>query len=49
MFIFTDHPPPPPIQKCMVCTLGKMLTFMDDPCANVETAEIQVNINILSL
>ncbi len=24
------HPPPLP-RKCMVCTLVKMLTFMDDP------------------
>ncbi len=26
MLIFTDSP-----QKCVVCTLVKMLTFMDDP------------------
>ncbi len=33
--IFTDTPQPSP-QKCMICTLVKMLTFMDGPKRNKE-------------
>ncbi len=32
MLIFTDTPPPP---KCMVCTLVKMLTFLNGPLHSV--------------
>ncbi len=29
MLIFTN--PPPPLEKCMACTLMKMLAFIDGP------------------